>query len=1048
MSSTESVSAIFEAILQRPADPGELLAFLDDAAPDATIAARIAASAEALAAPASVIRMYEAVFGRKPDPAGLNYWVDRLTSEPGFDIYKMAQFLVGSNEFNDRYGIIGLDATSAKQALIEGLYKNVLGRQPDADGLKFWLASDMSPAQMLTHFSESKEFVARAAPKIQDFLVDIAVNGGTDPSRTDRDDYTGSIFDQQQATQQQFVNSPATITGAATGTVTEDGAKIILNPVPVPVDAPGQPAFPVPAVAAVRLEKEAEAIRTKGQLKIEDPDAGESVFRAVDAQALKTKYGVFTFDSLTGAWTFTLDNKAAQELKSGQKVEQKLTVFSVDGSASKDIIVTVHGFNDRAEFGGKAEGAVTEDGKIQTASGTLTVSDLDAGETGFKAVDAGKLATSLGTFTFDEGKGDWTFALDNKAAQKLKGAEPAAQTLTVSSLDGSTRDITVTVTGVNDAPVFGGDIAGALAEDSKTTTASGTLKVEDPDAGESGFATDVNVTKTYGTFDFKADSGKWTFAIDEKAAQALNKDEQATETMTVTAKDGATQEIKVTITGAADKPTDIALTASTVQENKAGATIGKLATSDPDAGNTFTYTVSDDRFEVIAGELRLKAGESLDFESNATIKLDITSTDQSGLKLTKQVTINVVDVNEKPTNIALSNSGVSENSAGSSIGTLSTADPDAASSFTYSVNDDRFQIVGNDLRLKAGQALDFETASTVSLQVTSTDQGGLSVTKDFKIQVSNANEDPTNITLSSNSVQENKEGAVIGTLTTTDPDSGNTFTYGVNDTARFEIVNGVLKLKAGKALDYEATKSVSVNVTSTDQGNLSVTKTIIVNVTNDTADDVKLPATVTTTDDPTDYNQFGKSRSESFDDTEGFSDIVYAGAGNDTIEGRGGSDFLYAGSGNDIINGGDQDDVIFGGSGNDTINGGDEGDYITGGYGEDDLTGGPGADSFFFSDIKDTNDMIRDFTGSQFSNSPDRIVMSNIDANSLQANDQNFQFVAQAVTAPKVEAHKITWMVSGGDVVIFADTDGNTGSIEFMLTLKNVSSVVAKDFTL
>ena len=51
---------------------------------------------------------------------------------------------------------------------------------------------------------------------------------------------------------------------------------------------------------------------------------------------------------------------------------------------------------------------------------------------------------------------------------------------------------------------------------------------------------------------------------------------------------------------------------------------------------------------------------------------------QGGLSRTETFTINVTNVNETPTDIALTGTTVAENAAGATIGTLSTVDPDAA----------------------------------------------------------------------------------------------------------------------------------------------------------------------------------------------------------------------------------------------------------------------------------------------------------------------------------------------------------------------------------
>lgn len=99
-------------------------------------------------------------------------------------------------------------------------------------------------------------------------------------------------------------------------------------------------------------------------------------------------------------------------------------------------------------------------------------------------------------------------------------------------------------------------------------------------------------------------------------------------------------------------PTDITLSATTIDENLTEATvIGTLATIDSD-DTSHSYTVSDDRFEVVSSELRLKAGNSLNYETiqgsgtDATISITITTSDPDGASYTETFTITVVDVDE------------------------------------------------------------------------------------------------------------------------------------------------------------------------------------------------------------------------------------------------------------------------------------------------------------------------------------------------------------------------------------------------------------------
>ena len=95
-------------------------------------------------------------------------------------------------------------------------------------------------------------------------------------------------------------------------------------------------------------------------------------------------------------------------------------------------------------------------------------------------------------------------------------------------------------------------------------------------------------------------------------------------------------------------------------------------------------------------------------------------------------------VNEAPTNISLTNGQIAENSKlGTTIGYFSTVDPDKQTKFTYSLfpssQSSKFKIVNNVLVLNG--AIDYEMEDEYTLVVTSTDPGGLSITKPFDVFV-------------------------------------------------------------------------------------------------------------------------------------------------------------------------------------------------------------------------------------------------------------------------------------------------------------------------
>ena len=307
------------------------------------------------------------------------------------------------------------------------------------------------------------------------------------------------------------------------------------------------------------------------------------------------------------------------------------------------------------------------------------------------------------------------------------------------------------------------------------------------------------------------------------------------------------QSFVINITNVSDQPpTDITLSNNTVDEDQpVGTTIGTLSTTDADAGDTHTYTLTtpNDTFQIVGDTL--KTNSVLDFETKSSYSLSITTTDNSGGSFDKTFTITVNDLDENannnPTDITLSNDSIDENALiGTTIGTLTTTDLDSGDTHTYTLTtpNDTFLIDGDTL--KTNRAFDFETQSSYSLSITTTDSSGGTFDKMFTITINdveeNTNSDPTDITLSNNTVDENSPvGTEIGRLFTVDPDAGDTHTYTLttpNDT--FLIVGDTLKTNS--VLDFETKSSYSLSITTTDNSGGSFDKTFTITV-NDVKED-------------------------------------------------------------------------------------------------------------------------------------------------------------------------------------------------------------------
>ncbi|MBU6145829.1 MAG: hypothetical protein KGO83_03885, partial [Paenibacillaceae bacterium] len=193
-------------------------------------------------------------------------------------------------------------------------------------------------------------------------------------------------------------------------------------------------------------------------------------------------------------------------------------------------------------------------------------------------------------------------------------------------------------------------------------------------------------------------------------------------------------------------PTNIALSASAIAENAGNnATVGTLSGVDADAGSTFAYSLvtgtgdTDNGAFAVSGAT-VQANSSFDFETKASYTIRVRVTDNGGLTYEKAFAITVTDVNEAPTNIALSSDTIAASATGNdvAVGILSGVDADAGSTFTYSLvtgtgdtDNGSFTISGNSLR--TAQAI---AAGTYSIRVRVVDQDAAVFEKVLTIVVS------------------------------------------------------------------------------------------------------------------------------------------------------------------------------------------------------------------------------------------------------------------------------------------------------------------------
>jgi hypothetical protein len=110
-------------------------------------------------------RLYQAAFNREPDEVGLGFWISHL--DHGDSLRAVAQGFVNSDEFRATYG-----TNPTATEIVVRLYANVLHRAPEQAGLEHWVniltTGKDSVAGVLVGFSESAENYAQLIGKMQD----------------------------------------------------------------------------------------------------------------------------------------------------------------------------------------------------------------------------------------------------------------------------------------------------------------------------------------------------------------------------------------------------------------------------------------------------------------------------------------------------------------------------------------------------------------------------------------------------------------------------------------------------------------------------------------------------------------------------------------------------------------------------------------------------------------------------------------------------------------------------------------------------------------
>ena len=121
--------------------------------------------------------LYEKVLYRAPDKSGLTYWEEQLVDDH-LSVTEITNEFISSKEFH------------IKIAPIVALYHFVLGREPDKEGLEYWIGESkkgVSTDKIASFFMESNEYSSLMSNDITDdtFIETLYSNGFNRASDTE-----------------------------------------------------------------------------------------------------------------------------------------------------------------------------------------------------------------------------------------------------------------------------------------------------------------------------------------------------------------------------------------------------------------------------------------------------------------------------------------------------------------------------------------------------------------------------------------------------------------------------------------------------------------------------------------------------------------------------------------------------------------------------------------------------------------------------------------------------------------------------------------------
>ena len=298
---------------------------------------------------------------------------------------------------------------------------------------------------------------------------------------------------------------------------------------------------------------------------------------------------LFDIDATTGVVTFKSSPNYEAPADAGGDNVYDITVGASDGivTTTKDVAISVSNVNEAPTITSGAAVSFAE--RATGAVYTVAATDQDAGAT----LTYSLTGTDAARFNINATTGVITFKSTPNYEAPTDAGKNNVYDVTVRASDGTnitTKDVAITVTNVNEAPVITSAATASFAENGTGTVY--TVAATDVDAGTTltyslagTDASKFNIDATTGVVTFKT-SPNYEAPIDSGANNVYN--------VTVRASDGAlttSKAVAITVTNVGgEDPVFTSAGTANFAENGAGTVY--TAAAIPEAGKTLTYAIS------------------------------------------------------------------------------------------------------------------------------------------------------------------------------------------------------------------------------------------------------------------------------------------------------------------------------------------------------------------------------------------------------------------------------------------------------------------------